>query len=52
MKIICWNVQGAKKSQLRQEVGFIFFCKKGKRYNLAYPSRKGKAKIILQEDTT
>jgi len=23
MKIICWNVQGAKKSQLRQEVGFI-----------------------------
>jgi len=23
MKIICWNVQGAKKSQLRHEVGFI-----------------------------
>ena len=23
MKIICWNVQGAKKPQLRQEVGFI-----------------------------
>ena len=23
MKIICWNVQGARKSQLRQEVGFI-----------------------------
>jgi len=23
MKIICWNVQGAKKSQLRHEVEFI-----------------------------
>jgi len=23
MKIICWNVQGAKKPQLRQEVSFI-----------------------------
>ena len=23
MKIICWNVQGAKKLQLHQEVGFI-----------------------------
>ena len=23
MKIICWNNQGAKKSQLRHEVGFI-----------------------------
>jgi len=23
MKIICWNVQGAKKSQLQHEVGFI-----------------------------
>jgi len=23
MKIICWNVQGAKKSQLRHEVKFI-----------------------------
>ena len=23
MKVICWNVQGAKKSQLRHEVGFI-----------------------------
>ena len=23
MKIVCWNVQGAKKSQLRLELGFI-----------------------------
>jgi len=23
MKILCWNVQGAKKFQLQQEVGFI-----------------------------
>jgi len=23
MKIVCWNVQGARKSQLRLEVGFI-----------------------------
>ena len=23
MKVICWNIQGAKKSQLRHEVGFI-----------------------------
>jgi len=23
MKVVCWNVQGAKKSQLRLEVGFI-----------------------------
>ena len=23
MKILCWNVQGAKKFQLRLEVGFI-----------------------------
>ena len=23
MKIICWNVEGAKKSQLRHEVGLI-----------------------------
>ena len=23
MKVVCWNVQGAKKPQLRVEVGFI-----------------------------
>ena len=23
MKVVCWNVQGAKKSQLRLEAGFI-----------------------------